>query len=42
MTTLIVTMFVVWTVVRIVQFVIRLWRAADAAGAARIGVAAAT
>ena len=41
MITLIVTIVVVWTIIRIVQFVTRLWRAADAAGSARIGVGAA-
>ena len=38
MITLVVIIVVVWTVVRIVQFVTRLWRGADAAGSARIGV----
>ena len=41
MITLIVTIVVVWTVIRIVQFVTRLWRAADAAGSPWIGGAAA-
>ena len=42
MITLIVTIVVVWTVIRIVQFVARLWSGADAAGSPRIrGVAAA-
>jgi len=41
MITLIVTIVVVWTVIRIVQFVTRLWSGADAAGSPRIGVIAA-
>lgn len=41
MITLIVTIVVIWTVIRIAQFVTRLWSGADAAGAARIGFAAA-
>jgi hypothetical protein len=41
MITLIVVIVVVWTLVRIVQFVTRLWGGADAAGPARIGVDAA-
>jgi len=40
MITLIVTIVVVWTVIRIVQFVTRLWSAADAAGSARIAAGA--
>ena len=38
MITLFVIIVVVWTLIRIVQFVSRLWRGADAAGSARIGV----
>jgi len=41
MTTLLVIIVVVWTVIRIVQFVSYLWRLASAPGSARIGVAAA-
>lgn len=41
MITLIVIVVVVWTLVRIVQFVARLWSGADAAGSPRIGVVAA-
>jgi hypothetical protein len=41
MITLIVIIVVVWTIVRIVQFVSRLWRPVDAAGSPRIGVGAA-
>jgi hypothetical protein len=41
MITLIVTIVVVWTLIRLVQFVSRLWRRADAAGSPRIGVVAA-
>jgi ABC-type cobalt transport system substrate-binding protein len=36
--TLIVIIVVAWALIRIVQFVTRLWRGADAAGSARIGV----
>ena len=39
MITLIVIIVVAWTVIRIVQFVTRLWRGADAADSHRIGVA---
>lgn len=38
MITLIVIIVVAWTLIRIVQFVTRLWRGADAAGSPRIGV----
>jgi hypothetical protein len=38
MITLIVIIVVVWALIRIVQFVTRLWRGADAAGSASIGV----
>jgi hypothetical protein len=38
MITLVVIIVVVWTLVRIVQFVTRLWRGSDAASPARIGV----
>ena len=38
MIALFVIIVVVWTPIRIVQFVSRLWRGADAAGSARIGV----
>ena len=41
MITLIVVIVVVWTLIRIVQFVSQLWRHADAAGSPRIGVVAA-
>ena len=41
MITLAVIIVVIWTLVRIVQFVTRLWRSADAASPARIGVDAA-
>ena len=41
MITLIVIIVVAWTVIRIVQFVTRLWRGADAADSPRIGVVAA-
>ena len=41
MITLVVIIVMIWTVVRIVQFVTRLWRGADAASPARIGVDAA-
>jgi len=41
MITLIVVIVVVWTLIRIVQFVTRLWRPADAASSPRIGVVAA-
>jgi hypothetical protein len=41
MITLVVIIVVVWTLVRIVQFVTQLWRGTDAAGPARIGVDAA-
>ena len=41
MITLIVIIVVAWTLIRIVQLVTRLWRGADAAGPARIGVDAA-
>lgn len=41
MITLIVAIVVVWTIIRIVQFVNRLWSGADAAGTPRIGVVAA-
>ena len=41
MITLIVIIVVAWTLIRIVQFVSRLWRAADAASPASIGVDAA-
>jgi len=41
MITLIVAIVVVWTLIRIVQFVTGLWRSADAAGSPRIGVVAA-
>ena len=38
MITLFVIIVVVWTLIRIVQFVSGLWRSVDAAGAPRIGV----
>jgi hypothetical protein len=38
MITLIVIIVVAWALIRIVQFVTRLWRGADAAGSPRIGV----
>lgn len=38
MITLIVAIVVVWTLIRIVQFVTGLWRSADAAGSSRIRV----
>jgi hypothetical protein len=38
MITLIVIIVVAWTLIRIVQFVTRLWRSADAAGSPRIGI----
>ena len=38
MITLIVIIVVAWTLIRIVQFVTRLWRGADAADYPRIGV----
>ena len=41
MITLIVTIVVVWAVIRIVQFLTKLWSGADAAGSPRIGGAAA-
>jgi hypothetical protein len=41
MITLFVIIIVVWTVIRIVQFVRRLWRPVDAARSPRIGVFAA-
>jgi hypothetical protein len=41
MITLFVIIVVVWTLIRIVQFVSRLWRPVDAAGPPRIGVVAA-
>jgi hypothetical protein len=41
MITLIVIIVVVWALVRIVQFVSRLWGPVDAAGSPRIGVVAA-
>jgi hypothetical protein len=41
MITSIVTTVVVWTLMRIVQFVIRLWRIADAEISPRFGVVAA-
>jgi hypothetical protein len=41
MITLVVIIAVAWILVRIVQFVTRLWRGADAASPARIGVDAA-
>jgi hypothetical protein len=41
MITLIVTIVVVWIVIRMVQFVTRLWSGADAAGSPWIGGAAA-
>jgi hypothetical protein len=41
MITLVVIIVVVWTLVRIVQFVTRLWRGTDATSPARIGVDAA-
>jgi hypothetical protein len=41
MITLIVIIVVVWTVIRIVQFVSRLWRPADGEISKRIGDAAA-
>jgi hypothetical protein len=41
MITLVVIIVLVWALVRIVQFVTRLWRGADAASPARIGVDAA-
>ena len=41
MITLIVIIVVAWALIRIVQFVTRLWRGTDAAGPARIGVDAA-
>ena len=42
MITLIVIIVVAWTLIRIVQFVTRLWRGADAAGSARIEAVGAT
>jgi len=39
--TLIVIIVFVWTLIRVVQFVTRLWRNTDATGSAQIGVAAA-
>ena len=39
--TLIVIIVFVWTLIRLVQFVTRLWRGTDATGSARSGVAAA-
>ena len=42
MITLIVIIVVAWTLIRIVQFVTRLWRGADAAGSARIDAVGAT
>ena len=41
MITLIVIIVVVWTLIRLVQFVTQLWRGTDAKGGARIAVAAA-
>ena len=41
MITLIVVIVVVWTLIRIVQFVSQLWTLANAAGSPRIGVVAA-
>ena len=41
MIALFVIIVVVWTPIRIVQFVSRLWRPVDAAGPSRIGVVAA-
>ena len=41
MTTLIVITVVIWTFIRTVRFVIQLWRLADGAGSARIGIGAA-
>ena len=38
MITLIVIIVVAWTLIRIAQFVTRLWRGADAADSQRIGV----
>ena len=38
MITLIVITVVAWTLIRVVQFVTRLWRGADAADSTRIGV----
>ena len=40
MITLFVIIVVVWTLIRIVQFVSRLWRPVDAAGPPQIGVVA--
>jgi hypothetical protein len=40
MITLLVIILVIWTLVRIVQLVSRLWRPVDAAGSPRIGVVA--
>lgn len=40
MITLLVIILVIWSLVRIVQFVSRLWRPVDAAGSPRIGVVA--
>jgi hypothetical protein len=39
--TLIVIIVFVWTIIRVAQFVNRLWRGTDATSSARIGVAAA-
>jgi len=41
MITSIVTTVVVWTLIRIVQFVSQLWTLVNAAGSARVGVIAA-
>jgi hypothetical protein len=41
MITLIIITVVIWTLVRIVQFVARIWRSADAPGSPSIGLAAA-
>jgi hypothetical protein len=41
MITLLVIIVVVWTLVRIVQFLAQLWRGADGAHPARIGLDAA-